>query len=503
MSVKLVNGTAASSEATIDTNGNLHVVLPTTGTQAGYAQQNYVAASGATSKVQRVSYHGAAYSGEVRQMLDLDFNSASTTWSLKILTNATTMTKAVQNGGMRLNNSAITTTTTGISIYSRRVTMVENGYEYRVATAVRHSNATATNKQCDVGLGYYAFAAGQAAAMNEFIGFRWTTTGGLLGVVETSQGGAPTSQTVNINSNTPYSDSVYRVYEVVFTEEAVEFWVDGVWQASISKPSGSWGVLKGTSLPWIARVFNSGAASAAATFDIGYASILKIGPDDGQTHPARMAGMGKHSLYWQPDLTAGSTNTHNLPASGTAPTAATGSNTASVLNNTANMGGFYRMNGASISATAHSVVWIAGYQNPANPTAAGVATNARNFYVTSITVSPQVVTTVLVGGGYAALWCASIGGSALTTATTDVDGTTAVAQSANRIFPLARITSFAAAAAVGTIETGQGDTTVVFNTPLVVHPGEFLSIGLRTLWVNAAVTSGTIDGGIYVNGYWD
>ena len=45
--------------------------------------------------------------------------------------------------------------------------------------------------------------------------------------------------------------------------------------------------------------------------------------------------------------------------------------------------------------------------------------------------------------------------------------------------------------------------TVVFTTPLVVHPGEFLSIGLRTLWVNAAVTSGTIDGGLYVNGYWD
>lgn len=503
MSVKLVNGTAASSEATIDTNGNLHVVLPTTGTQAGYAQQNYVPASGATSRAQRISPDGAAYSGELRQLLDLDFNSASTAWSGKIGTNATTMTKAVQNGAMRLNNSAITTTTTGISIYSRRVVTIENGYEYRVSAKVRHANATATNKQCDVGLGYYAFAAGQAAAMNEFIGFRWTTTGGLLGVVETSQGGAPTSQTVSINGNVPYGDNVHHGYEVVFTEDAVEFWVDDVWQASISKPSGSWGVLKGASLPFIARVFNSGAASAAATFDIAYVSAFKIGPDDGQSHPARMAAMAKHSLFWQPDLTAGTVATHNLPNSGTAPTAATGSNTASVLNNTANMGGFYRMNGASISATAHSVVWIAGYQNPANPTTAGVATNARNFYVTSITVSPQVVTTVLVGGDYQALWCASVGGTALSTATADADGTTAVAQRANRIFPLARVTGFAAAAAVGTVESGAGDTTVVFHTPLVVHPGEFLSIGLRTLWVNAAVTSGTIDGGIYVNGYWD
>ena len=219
MSVKLVNGTAASSEATIDTNGNIHVVLPTTGTQAGYAQQNYVPASGAAAKAQRISYDGAAYSGEVRQLLDLDFNAASTTWTPKLLTNATTMTKAVTSGAMRLNASAITTTTTGIAIYARRVVTVENGYEYRVATSVRTSNATATNKQADVGIGYYAFAAGQAAVMNEFIGFRWTTTGGLLGVVETSQGGAPTSQTTNINGNVPYADNVYHNYEVVFTEQ--------------------------------------------------------------------------------------------------------------------------------------------------------------------------------------------------------------------------------------------------------------------------------------------
>lgn len=503
MSVKLITGVAANQEQVVNTSGEASVTLTSAGARAGYAQQSYLAATGATSKVGRISSDGSRYVGEVAQIFDLDFNAASTNWTSKISTNATTLAKAVTNGAMRLNSGAVTTTTTGISIYSNRVFTVEHGSEYRVSMTVRHTNATATNKQVDIGLGYYAFASGQAAAMNEFIGFRWTTTGGLLGVVETSQGGAPTSQTVNINSNVPYADAIFKQYEIVFTDEAVEFWVDNVYQAQIAKPSGSWGVLKGTSLPWIARQFHSGAASAAPTYDIGEVSIFKIGPDDGQTYANRMSGMGKHSILWQPDLTTGVVNTHNVPASGTAPTAATGSNTASVLNNTANMGGFFRMNGASITATTHIVVWVAGYQNPAIPTAAGVATNARNFWITGITVSPMVVTTVLAGGGFAALWCASIGGSALSTATADADGTTAAAAKANRIFPLSRITSFGAAAAVGTIETGAGDNHIMFPNHILLAPGEFLNIGLRTLFATAAVTSGTIDGGITVWGYWE
>ncbi len=489
--------------APLDANGNIAVATPLDSNDAGFVQLTYVPGSSVPAKVNRTTQDNGQYTAEPRQLLDLDFNAASTNWSTKIGTNATTMTRAVTNGYMRLNASAITTTTTGVAIYTWRAITVENGYDLRIKMHVRTSNATATNKQADIGIGYYAFAAGQAAAMNEFIGFRWTTTGGLLGVVETSQGGAPTSQTISVNGNVPLADNIAYEYEVVLTDVTAEFWANGVLQGKIDKPSGSWAVMKGISLPWIARVFNSGAASAAATFDIGDVSIVKIGCDDGVPVPYRMAAMGKSSYFWQPDVTTGTVNTHNSPASGTAPTAATGSNTASVLNNTANLGGFFRMNGASISATTHSIVWVAGYQNPAVPTAAGVATNARNLYVTSITVSPMVVTTVLAGGGFTALWFASIGSSALSSATTDADGTTTVAQTADRVVPLSRHISFAAAAAVATLETGQGDFTVQFPTPLVVHPGQFLKIGLRSTTVAAVVTSGTIDGAVMVNGYWD
>jgi len=271
--------TAVSGELRTDGNDNARVNLPTTATQAGYTQNAYVP-SASVSKVLKITEDNSVYSAESRQIFDLDFNSASTAWSAKIGTNANSMTKAVQNGFMRLNNSAITTTTTGISIYSNRTINIETGYEYVVKFQLKHTNATASNKQAEFGLGYYTFATGQAAQMNEFIGFRFTTAGILTAVVATSQGGAP-SETETVIAGFPASDSVSREYQLVITDTSCEFWIEGVYQTRITKPSAAYGLLKSIAYPFIARIFNSGTASAAATFDIADISVIKIGADDG------------------------------------------------------------------------------------------------------------------------------------------------------------------------------------------------------------------------------
>lgn len=496
------SGVSAPGTANVDDNNNLQVNLPTTATEAGYVQAAYIPTS-TVSKVARVNEDGSVYCAEVRQIFDLDFNAGTTSWATKIGTNATTMTKGLQNGFMRLNNGASTTATQGIAIYSNRTINIESGYDYRVKFQLRHTNATTANKQADFGLGYYAFAAGQANAMNEFIGFRFTTTGGLIGVMETSEGGAAGVQTVNINSNVPFSDTRSREYQIIITDLTVEFWIDGVYQARIVKPTTMYGVFKGASNPFIARVFNSSTASPAATFDIGNISVMKVGADEGLPHSARMAAMGKSSYYPQPDLTTSATATHLYPGSGTAPTAAAGSNTASAANNVAVMGGIVRNTLTGVTVTlSTNVLWTA-YQNPAVPTSVGVATSARNFYVTGISISPMVVTTALTGGGFTAFWFAAIGATATSLATADADGTTAVAQKAPRFVPLSLCSTLAAAAALGTVSTDVGDHQFTFPTPLVVHPNEFISIGFRTVAVTAAVTVGTADCNIMVNGHWD
>lgn len=492
---------STTGELRTDGNDNARVNLPTTATQAGYVQNSYTP-NVAVSKIMKITEDNGAYSAEARQLLDIDFNSISSAWAAKIGTTATTMTKAATNGFMRLNSAATTSTTTGISIYSNRVINIETGYEYVVKFQLKHTGGNATNKQAEFGLGYYAFAAGQAAQMNEFIGFRFTTAGALTAVVGTSQGGAP-SETETALGGFPASDSVSREYMTVITDTSVEFWIDGVYQTRIVKPGGAYGNFKAVAYPFIARLFNSGTASAAPVFDIADISVIKIGPDDGMAHSFRMAAMGKSSTYGQPDILAAATAPHSFPASGTAPTPAAGSNTASAANNTALLGGIIRNTLTGVTATlSTNNLWIA-YQNPTIPTAAGAANNARNLYVTGIMISNMTVTAALTGGGFTACWFAAIGHTALSLATTDADGSTAVAQKAPRFVPLPLIQTLGATAALGTVSTDAGDHQFQFATPLVIHPGEFIGIGFRSIAVTAAVTAGDAQCSIYVNGYWD
>lgn len=502
----LRTGSSTAGNANVDSNYNLQIVTPTNPLQSGYVRNAYVV-SAAEAKASKITNDGDIYSASARMVFNQEFNSTSTAWNPTWGTNATTMTAVASGGWMRLNASAITTTTTGVSMYTNRVFKREDGHDLRVRFKLKHTNATATNKQADFGLGYYGFAAGQAAAMNEFIGFRWTTGGGLQGVLESTTGGAPTNQNVNINSNTPYADSIFREYEIVISDQQVEFWVITANVAALGgiivKTNDNSSVTKSVALPIIMRVFNSGAASAAATFDIGAVNVLKYGTDEDQPQAVRNSGMNRTSFYAQPELIVASTNPHNVPASATPPTSAVGSNTASVLNNTAQMGGFYQITGTTIVAAVQTNTLIAAYQNPVIPTAAGAALNNRNFICTGISISPVVVGTVIVGGGYVAEWFVGIGGTATSLATTDANGTTAVAQKAARIVPLSTIDSLGAAAAAGVIATRVGDSTTIFSTPLCIAPGEFLHVGFRTLQVTAAITSGNLVGGIYVHGYWE
>jgi hypothetical protein len=378
---------------------------------------------------------------------------------------------------------------------------IEDGAGLRVKIQLRHTNGSVAHKQMDVGLGSYAIAANQAGACIEFIGFRWTTAGALQGVLEYSTGGAPTSLTVNINGGVPLSDNVSREYEILVTDNLVEFWINNVYQAQIVIATDAPGLLKGSGYPVFMRLFNSGSAPAAApVLDIGDVSVIRVGPGVDIPQPIRQALAGRHSAYAQPGLTTTDGTTASIPASGTAPTAGTPSNTVA---NVTGLGGFYRFNGSAITATAHTNYIITDYANPALPIVAGAGNDARNLIITDILISPMVVSAALTGGGFTAEWFVAIGHSAVSLATATTNGTTALALKAPRIIPLPTFDTLAAAAAAGVVATRQGDNSIRLGTPLVINPGERIAIGFRTVFVGALVSAGTIDGGIGVSGYWD
>lgn len=493
---------STSGELKTDGNDNARVNLPTTGTQAGFSRLNYVR-DASTSREANISEEGGLETRQGRLLFHTNFNGAAAGALLNNQYNqqTTTMTIALNAGFLRFNNSAITTINTGASIYSWRNFSIEAKSTLSCSAHIRHTQGAISNKQVEHGFGFYDVAANQAAAMNEFIGFRWTQAGALLGVLEYSAGGAPTTVTVNINGGVPYSDSVVKRYEVQVSQEQVEFWVDGVYQASITRQPDAPGVTKGNGYFYIFRQFNGASAPASApVFDIANVNIVRFGYEADIPIPYRQALMGRHSSVAQAGLVATNGNTALIQASGTAPTGTTGSNTATTITG---LGGYYALNGAAVTATVHSNIIVASYQNPILPEAAGAALDARNLVITDILISPMIVSTVLVGGGAAWEWFIAVGSTALSLATTDAAGGAAIGTSSPRVIPLPVLDSVAAAAAVGTVVTRNGNSSVHLQTPLVVEPGRFVHIGIRSLWVNAAITSGVLSGGIGVSGFWD
>jgi len=496
------SGVSSAGKANVDTNFNLNVNLPVSGIQSGLARQNYLR-DAATSRENRITEEGENYGASSRLMFYCDFNGAAagalinTQWNQQ----QTTMTTALNAGFLRFNQGAITTINTGASANTWRTFGIEDGAALRLRAHIRHTQGAVSNKTFEFGFGYYDVAANQNAATNEFVGFRWTAAGALIGVLEYSTGGAPTTVTVNINGGVPFSDSVSRTYEVLVTDNQVEFWVAGVYQASIVFQTDAPGILKASGYGVLTRLYTAASAPASApVFDVGGVTVIKVGLEAEVPLSTRQALMGRHSNQGQAGLTATTGNTAAIPASGTAPTAATGSNTATVITG---LGGYFRVNGASVTATAHSNIIIASFQNPTVPETAGAANDARNLVITDIMISPMVVTTVLVGGGAVLEWFIATGATALSLATTDAIGGAAIGTSSPRITPLPTLDAFAAAAAVGTVGTRTGQSEIDLQTPIVVLPGQFFIVGFRSLQVSAAITAGTIDGGIGIGGFWN
>lgn len=494
--------TNVSGELQEDANGNAKVNLPLDGLESGLSRLNYLR-DASTSREAQISEEGSVEVRQGRLLFHTNFNGAAAGALLNNQFNqqTTTQTLALNSGFLRFNNSAITTINTGCEINSWRIFSVEAKCSLSLSAHIRHTSGGFPNKQFDFGFGYYDIAANQAAACNEFAGFRWTQTGGLIGVLEYSTGGAPTTVTVDINGGVPYSNSVTRRYEIQLSQEQVEFWVNGEYQASIARQPDASGTFKANGYPIFARLFNGASApSSAPIFDVSNINVVRYGFEADIPLPMRQAMMGRHSNQGQAGLTATNGNTALIQASGTAPTATTGSNTATTITG---LGGYYALNGVAVTATVHSNIIIASYQNPLLPETAGAALDSRNLVITDIMISPMVVTTVLAGGGAVWEWFIAVGSSALSLATGDAAGTTALSTTSPRITPLPLMDSVGAAAAVGTVLTRSGESSISLQTPLVVMNGQFVHVGIRTFQVTAAITSGVIGGGIGLSGFWD
>jgi hypothetical protein len=488
----------------LDVYDRLMANLPLDVLQAGFAQIGFNRGAGVPGRVARITAEGELRIAHTTRLFDCDFNGATAGALLNNQWNqqGTTLATALNAGFLRFNSAAVTTVNTGVSINTWRTFFVRDHMNLKLSGIIKHENGNVQNKMFEFGFGYYDVAANQQLPMNEFVGFRWTLTGGLLAVLEYSSGGAPTTLTVPVNGGadgTPYSDAVARTYDVVIGEEGVDFYVAGVLVAHIDAPAGAAGLLKSGSYPIIVKLTHSATLPAfAPVFDLGGVSVSSIGPSADEDRSVLQVAMGRHALQAQAGVQGANGSTNSVPASASAPTALTPSTTVSGL---VGLGGYGRHTITGLG-TGHAELIACSFQNPAVPETAGAAANARSLAITDIFIAPWVVQTALTGGGAVYDWFVAWGGTALNLALADAIGTTAPGAKSFRKMPLHLVDSLAAAAASGTIASRTGDGHIPLQTPILLAPGEFIVLGTRTLFAGAAISAGVVDGSYGMNGYW-
>lgn len=487
----------------LDIHGKVETNLPLDPKQAGFGQVSFVRGASVPARIARVNAEGELRVGESVRLFDSDFNGPAAGALLNNQWNqqATTMASVINAGFLRLNSGTVTTINTGISFNTWQTFPTHDQASVKLSGIIRHTGGAVANKQADFGFGFYGKAAGQAAAMNEFVGVRWTQAGNLIGVLEYSVGGAPTTVTVNLNGGVPLSDNVAHNYEIIIGEEGVDFLLDGVYSGTILPQADAPGLLKASGYPVIMRLFNGASApSTAPVFDVGSVVVSRIGPAQNEDRPTMQVSMGRHAGRAQAGVQAANGMTASVPASGTAPGALVPSNTVSGL---VGLGGYGRATLTGVTATVHTELIMNSFQNPSVPEGAGAANNGRSLVITDVMISPLIVSVLLAGGGFTAEWFLAHGSTALSLATADSVGTTAPGAKQPVKLPLPIFDTLGASAAAGTIATRTGEGGLIsLNTPLVIAPGEFVHVGLRTLFVTAAVTAGAVDFGIGFSGYW-
>lgn len=467
------NGTAASAETTVDTNGDLHVRTPQTETNAGFVQLSTEVDSGSITGTRYVLGPNTSEDFRLRVGMDTPMYNQSFEGTViafdRASTTQTTFVQAQAGGFLSLNSTSITTASATTVWRTYRTFPILGATQTYFELWIQEANETATNANSEWGIGY---AAG-ASAPTDGVFFR-RVSGGQLQIVQNYGG---TEVAVNVAS--PTAGAVNH-YVISWNNSDLEFWINDVLykEAAVStqQPNGA----QSGELPMFARIwFTAGAASAARNIKIGFvnASMGDVLTSKPWGHICAGAGGGAYQV--QPGTTSGGTVSRGAAQTGwpNSTTAQTGAafTTATTSPGYNTLGGYF-LTAAVSTMTANADYPIYAYLNPV-----GTATlPGKTLYITgfrlgelNVIAAPVTLTNLIFGLGVGST-------SANTTAT---EGAAIVAA---RIVPVGVVT-FLAADAVGT--TRGGWTLDFASAPLVCPPGTYVHLIMRaTVITSVALT---------------
>lgn len=472
-----IEGNTSGNVAEVDSNNNFKVALPLIKEQAGYAKlAGRISEAGDPAGLvvadARVSISSNLAVGQPVPLLNEVFNS--TALNTAIFSQAsTTQTITVGGGTLNLNASAIPTLSTYCRVSTYQYFPINNNHPLVGSITLSFSVDNQINNQLEIG---FIVAATNAAPIDGAF-FRYDTAGVLKCVLNNN--GVEYTSAALTNPTT----AIAHIYAIVVSNEVAIFYINGVCQAIIPRPTGLGNPTYAQSLPFMVRNINAAVAPALAS--VVRVGSIYVGLSDaagmGKSQQELAAFAGKMGSQGQQGHTMGSTAlyTNSLaPPAGAAMT-----NTTAALG--VGLGGQFT---ALPTLAANTDGIVCSYQNPV-PTA---AIPGKTLYISGIRIQ-SIVTVLLAGGPVNYVYSLAHGATNVSLATTEAAGA-----KAPRRIPLC-IETFAANAALGTL--GSQGHYIPFDAPIAVFPGEFVQLVAKN--IGTVTTTGAITFLVSFNSYWE
>lgn len=387
----------------------------------------------------------------------------------------TTLAASWGTGGLLLNSSSITTTTTGARLRTYATFPLLDPGTLNASATVAFSAQPVANTFVDIGL--FLDSGSNPFTPTDGVYFRLTSAG-LYGVI--NHNGTELTTTALTFS---YVANRFYQFMIIGHERKVHFWIDNVLYATIETPVGQGQPYMAEALPFaIRQSIVGGAAGGVFQTTLKNYSVsiggLQIADTLGETNN-RMVGAYQ-------GLSGGTMGTLASYANSADPTASAALNNTTAL--VTGLGGQFRFNAGATAATDGIVC---SFQVPA----ATVSTRNRRLKINGIRID-CVNTGVAVATTASVLqWSLAFGHTAVSLATAE-----AATTKAPRRIPVGLMT-WPIAAPVGA-GPDKGALEINFDSPIYVNPGEFFAFVAKFI-LGTATASQVIWGTATVIHSWE
>ncbi len=295
------------------------------------------------------------------------------------------------------------------------------------------------------------------------------------------------SSTVSTGVIFPFASTVvgemYK-FTMVVGEHEVEFWKNDVLLGEIAIPASVGQPFQTAALPVFFQKRCTGVVSNTNTMRVSDITVSLMDIQTAQSWADQLAVGGKAGQIGQNGQTQGKTS---LWANSGAPTAAAAVNATSPFTG---LGGIVAILPTLAQNTDGNIL---SFQNPAST----INITGRNLVIKGIRVQ-GAVSVILAGGPVIYAYALAFGHTAVSLATPETGSFVTATTHAPRIVPIG-IETYATNAAVGVL--GSAGLQLNLSTPIVVRPGEFVSVIARNMGV--VTTTGAISIVVSYDAYWE